>query len=75
MLVFYVGYILDNKNTSCKGCFLNRIIGVYSKSSYIQTMFKSKLVTDQKLPEDVHEDSLQNPRLMKSSCAAVRTSL
>jgi len=36
------------------------MIGVYSESSCIQTMFKSKLMTDQKLLEDVHEDSLQN---------------
>jgi hypothetical protein len=39
--------------------FFNRMIGVYSESSCFQKMFKSKLVTDQKLLEDVHEESLQ----------------
>jgi len=38
------------------------MIGVYSESSCFQTMFKSKLVTDQKLLEDVHEESLQIPK-------------
>jgi hypothetical protein len=28
MLVFYVGYILDDKNTLCNDCYLNRIIGL-----------------------------------------------
>jgi hypothetical protein len=38
------------------------MIGVYSESSCFQKMFKSKLVTDQKLLEDVHEESLQIPK-------------
>jgi hypothetical protein len=75
MLVFYVGYILDDKNTLCNGCNLNKMIGVYSESSCFQTIFKSKLVTDQKLLEDVHEDSLQIPSHMNRFCATVRTSL
>jgi hypothetical protein len=62
VLVFYVGYILDDKNTLCNGCIFNRMIGGYIESSCIQTMFKSKLVIDQKLLEDVHEDSLQNSK-------------
>jgi hypothetical protein len=33
MLVFHVGYILDDKNTLCNDCNLNRMIGSYSKSS------------------------------------------
>jgi hypothetical protein len=33
MLVFYVGYIPDDKNTLCNGCNLNRMIGFYSESS------------------------------------------
>jgi len=33
VLVFYVGNILDDKNTLCNGCILNRFIGFYSKSS------------------------------------------
>jgi hypothetical protein len=41
--------------------FFNRMIGVYSESSRFQTMFKSKIMTDQKLLEDVHEESLQIP--------------
>jgi hypothetical protein len=28
VLVFYVGYILDDKNTLCNGCYLNKIIGL-----------------------------------------------
>jgi hypothetical protein len=38
------------------------MIGVYSESSCFQTMFKSNIVTDQKLLEDVHEESLQIPK-------------
>jgi hypothetical protein len=26
LLVFYVGYILDDKNTLCNGCYLNKVI-------------------------------------------------
>jgi hypothetical protein len=37
------------------------MIGSYSESSCIQTVFISKHVTDVKLLEDVHEDSLQFP--------------
>jgi len=37
------------------------MIGFYSKSSCIRTVFISKHVTDHKLLEDVHEDSLQIP--------------
>jgi len=33
LLVFYVCYILNEKNTLCNGCVLNRMIGFYSKSS------------------------------------------
>jgi hypothetical protein len=33
LLVFYVGYILDDKNTLCNGCNLNRTISFFSKSS------------------------------------------
>jgi hypothetical protein len=33
LLVFYVGYILDDKNSLCNGCNLNRMIGFYSESS------------------------------------------
>jgi hypothetical protein len=33
LLVFYVGYILDDKKTLCNGCNLNKMIGFYSKSS------------------------------------------
>jgi hypothetical protein len=62
VLVFYVGNIVDDKNTLCYSCIFNRMIGVYLESSCIQTMFKSKLMTDQKLLEDVHEDSLQNSK-------------
>jgi hypothetical protein len=49
------------KSTLCNGYKINRMIGSYSDSSCIQTVFISKLVTDHKLLEDVHEDSLQIP--------------
>jgi hypothetical protein len=39
------------------------MIGSYSKSSCIRTVLISKYVTDHKLLEDVHEDSLQIPHL------------
>jgi hypothetical protein len=29
MLVFYVGNILNDKNTLCNGCILNRLIGLF----------------------------------------------
>jgi hypothetical protein len=38
------------------------MIGVYSESSCFHTMFKSKLVTEQNLLEDVHEESLHIPK-------------
>jgi hypothetical protein len=38
------------------------MIGVYLESSCFQTVFKSKLLTDQKLLEDVHEVSVQIPK-------------
>jgi hypothetical protein len=34
VLVFYVGYILDNKNTLCNGCTTSRIILGQMKFSY-----------------------------------------
>jgi hypothetical protein len=37
------------------------MIGSYLESLCIQTVFNSKHVTDHKLLEDVHEDSLQIP--------------
>jgi len=37
------------------------MIGSYSESSCIQTVFISKYLTDHKLLEDVYEDSLQIP--------------
>jgi len=52
LLVFYVGYILDDKNS---------MIGSSSESSFIRTMFISKHVTDHKLLEDLHEEYLQIP--------------
>jgi len=62
LLVFYVGYILDKQKHFMKWLRFNRMIGVYSESSCFQTMFKSKLVTDHKHLEDIHEESLRIPR-------------
>jgi len=44
MLVFYVGYILDDKNTLCNGCIFNRIIGLIQnlEVAYEDSMHKSK---------------------------------
>jgi hypothetical protein len=33
VLVFYVGYIMDDKNNLCSGCNFNKMIGTYSESS------------------------------------------
>jgi len=55
-----------NKNTLCNGCNLTRWSVFNSESSCIQTIFKSKKVSDHKLLEDVHEESLQNPRQKQS---------
>jgi hypothetical protein len=59
LLIFYVGYILDNKKYFMQWLQINRMIGSYSESSITQTVFISKHVTDHKLLKDVHEDSLQ----------------
>jgi hypothetical protein len=55
LLVFYVGYILDNKKHFI-GCKLTGWSVLNLESSCIQIVFKSKHVTDQKLLEDVHEE-------------------
>jgi hypothetical protein len=49
------------KNTLGNDCELIEWSVFNSESSCIQTVFKSKHVTDHKLLEDVHEESLQNP--------------
>jgi hypothetical protein len=38
------------------------MVGFNSESSCIQTMIKSKTITDHTLLKDVHEESFQNPR-------------
>jgi hypothetical protein len=63
VLVFYIGYILDKtKILLCNGCVLTGWSVFNSESSCIQTMIKSKTITDHKLLKDVHEESLQNQR-------------
>jgi hypothetical protein len=59
LLVFYVGNILDDKNTLCNGCNLNRMISSFQSLHVIWTMFISSHVTDHKFLEDVHKDSMQ----------------
>jgi hypothetical protein len=61
VLVFYVGFILDDKNTLCNGYKLTGWSVLIWESSSIQTVFISKHVTDHNLLEDVHKDSLQIP--------------
>jgi hypothetical protein len=75
LLVFYVGYILDDKKTLCNGCYLNRIIGLIQNLQVIWAMFISSHVPCHKFLEDVHEDSMQIPSQLADSCATVRTGL
>jgi hypothetical protein len=75
MLVFYVGNILDDKNTLCNGCFLNMIIGFIQSLQVIWTVPISSHVIGHKFLEDVHEDSMQFQVRSTSSCATVRTGL
>jgi hypothetical protein len=49
------------KKTLCNGCELIGWSVLNSESSCIQTVLKSKHVTDHKLLEDVHEEFLQIP--------------
>jgi hypothetical protein len=44
---------------------INRMIGSYSESSCIRTVFISSHVTGHKFLEDVNEDSLQIPSQIK----------
>jgi hypothetical protein len=44
VLVFYAGHILDDKNTLCNGCYLNRIIGLIQNLEVIWTVFISSHV-------------------------------
>jgi hypothetical protein len=53
---------LDDKNTLCNSCSLNRMISSVSKSSF-WTVLISNIVTNHKLLEDVIEESLQIPSL------------
>jgi hypothetical protein len=71
LLVFYVGYILDDKNTLCNGCYLNRVIGLIQNLQVLWTVFISSHVPCHKSLEDVHEDSMQNPSQLAGSCATV----
>jgi hypothetical protein len=66
LLVFYVGYILDGKNTLCNGCYLNRIIGLIQNLHVLWIVFISS---------HVHEDSIQVRSQLACSCATVRTGL
>jgi len=71
MLVFYVNCILDDKNTLCNGCYLNRIIGLIQNLQVLWTVFISSHVPRHKFLEDVHEDSIQIPSQLSGSCATV----
>jgi len=61
VLVFFVGNILDDKNTLCNGCFLNRFIGFIQSLQVIWIVLVSSHVTGHKFLEDVHEDSMHFP--------------
>jgi hypothetical protein len=75
VLVFYVGYILDDKNTLCNGCYLNKIIGLIQNLQVIWTVFISSHVPCHKFLEYVREDSVQIPSQLAGSCATVQTGL
>jgi hypothetical protein len=75
LLVFYVGYILDDKNTLCNGCKLTGWSVLIQSLHVIWIVFISNHVIDHKFLEDVHEDSLKIPRQKIGSYAIVRTSL
>jgi hypothetical protein len=75
LIVFYIGYILDDKNTLCNGCYLNRIIGLIQNLQVIWTLFISSHVPCHKFLENVHEDSMQIPSQLAGSCATVWTGL
>jgi hypothetical protein len=75
LLVFYVGYIRDDKITLCIGCYLNMIIGLIQNLQVLWTMFISNLVLCHKFLEDVHEDSMQISSQLAGSCATFRTGL
>jgi hypothetical protein len=61
MLVFYVGNILDNKNTLCNGCIFNRFISFIQSLQVIWIVFVSSVVTGHKFLEDVYKDSMKFP--------------
>jgi hypothetical protein len=75
LLVFYVGYILDDKNTLCHGCYLNRIIGLIQNLQVLWIVFIASHVPCHKFLEDVHEDPMQNPSQLAGSCTTVRIDL
>jgi hypothetical protein len=75
LLVFYVSYILDDKNTLCNGCYLNMSIGLNQNLQVLWTMFISSHVPWHKFLEDVHEDLMQISSQLTSSCATVWTGL
>jgi hypothetical protein len=58
LLAFFVGNILDDKNTLYNGFILNRFIGFTQSLQVIWTVFLSSHVTGHKFLEDVHEDSM-----------------
>jgi hypothetical protein len=60
-LVFYIGYILDDKNTLCNGCFLTRLSVLFRVFKYGQCLMSCH-VYGHKFLEDANEDSVQNPR-------------
>jgi len=75
VLVFYVGYILNDKNTLCNGCYSNRIISLIHNLQVLSTVFISSHVPCHKFLEDVHEDSMQISSQLDGSYATIRTNL
>jgi len=63
LLVFYVGYILDDKNALCNGCILIGLLVLFGIFKLYGQMLISSHVPCQKFLKDVHKDSMQNSKL------------
>jgi hypothetical protein len=59
LLVFYIGYILDDKNTLCNGCYLNRISVLFRIFKFYGQCLFQAFMSCHKFLEDVYEDSMQ----------------
>jgi hypothetical protein len=79
VLIFYIGNILVDKNTLCKGCLLTGISVQFRVFKLYGQCLISCHVSGHKLLEDVHEDSIQfpsqNSRFLCNRLDCIRTPL